>query len=331
MIYKSYLVEENIDLLKNNLILFYGENLGLKNDLRMIIKKKFRNSKILRYSQEDVLKNYDTFVNEIRNISLFENQKVFIVDHVNDKILKLIEEMQPLIDDSKIFLFGEILEKKSKLRSFFEKSKNTDVVPCYKDNEINLKKIISVKLNGYRGVTTKLINMLVDNCSMDRVRLNNELDKIATFFSDKVIEINLLEIMLNEKVDEDFDSIKDSALNGNKIVTNKLLSSTMFEPEKNIYYLNTINQRLSKLREVALLSNDKKDTSEVINNLRPPIFWKDKPNFIMQTKKWNENMLNKALKKTYEIEIKMKSSSNVNNNVLMKKLLIDVCYLANAS
>ena len=92
-----------------------------------------------------------------------------------------------------------------------------------------------------------------------------------------------------------------------------------------------LNQRLNKLREVALSSNDKKDTAEIINNLRPPIFWKDKPNFIMQTKKWNENKLNKALKKTYEIEIKMKSSSDINNNVLMRKLLIDVCYLANAS
>jgi len=331
MIYKSYLVEENIDLLKNNLILFYGENLGLKNDLRETIKKKFRNSKILRYSQDDVLKNYDAFVSEIRNISLFDNQKVFFVDHVNDKILNLIEEMQTFINDSKIFLFGEILEKKSKLRSFFEKSKNTDVIACYKDNEVNLKKIISVKLNGYKGVNTQLINILIDNCSLDRIKLNNELDKIATFFSDKVIKTNLLENMLNEKVDEDFDSIKDSALNGRKIVTNKLLSSTMFEPEKNIYYLNSINQRLNKLREVALLSSDKTDTTQVINNLRPPIFWKDKPNFIMQTKKWNVNKLNKALKKTYEIEIKMKSSSDVNNNVLMRKLLIDVCYIANAS
>lgn len=331
MIYKSYLVEENIDLLKNNLILLYGENLGLKNDLRIIIKEKFRNSKILKYTQEDVLKNYNTFVNEIRNISLFDNQKIFFVDHANDKILNLIEEIQPYVNDIKIFLFGEILEKKSKLRFFFEKSKNTDAVACYKDSEINLKKIISIKLNGYKGVTTQLINMLVDNCSMDRIKLNNELDKIATLFSDKVIKINLLENLLNEKIDEDFDSIKDSALNGNKIITNKLLSSTMFEPEKNIYYLNTINQRLNKLREVALSSNDKKDTAEIINNLRPPIFWKDKPNFIMQTKKWNENKLNKALKKTYEIEIKMKSSSDINNNVLMRKLLIDVCYLANAS
>ena len=38
MIHKSYLIEENIELLKNNIVLFYGENLGLKNDFRDKIK-----------------------------------------------------------------------------------------------------------------------------------------------------------------------------------------------------------------------------------------------------------------------------------------------------
>ena len=38
MIYKSYLVEENFKLIKSNIVLFYGENLGLKNDFKDKIK-----------------------------------------------------------------------------------------------------------------------------------------------------------------------------------------------------------------------------------------------------------------------------------------------------
>jgi len=33
MIYKSYIVEQNVKLLKNFSTLFYGENLGLKKEL----------------------------------------------------------------------------------------------------------------------------------------------------------------------------------------------------------------------------------------------------------------------------------------------------------
>ena len=34
MIYKSYLVEKNLNLLNTSLCLFFGENLGLKNDFK---------------------------------------------------------------------------------------------------------------------------------------------------------------------------------------------------------------------------------------------------------------------------------------------------------
>ena len=330
MIHKSYLIEENIDQLKNNIILFYGENLGLKNDFRDKIKLKFKNAKILRYTQEEILKSSDIVINEIRNISLFDDQKILLIDHVNDKVLNLIEELSTIGNETKIFLFADVLEKRSKLRSFFEKSKNCGVVACYKDNEINLKKLISNKLKEYSGVTPQLINTLIENCSLDRIKLNNELNKIVIFFSDKNIKPQLFEKILNQQIDDDFNTIKDSAINGNKINTNKLLSSTVLEIEKNVFYISIINQRLNKLKEIFVNAN-KKNITEIIDNIKPPIFWKDKPNFILQAKKWNEYKLNIALEKTYKTEIKLKSYTDINKNLLIKKLLVDVCDLANAS
>ena len=38
MLYKSYLIEQNINNLDKSLFLFYGENIGLKNDFKKIIK-----------------------------------------------------------------------------------------------------------------------------------------------------------------------------------------------------------------------------------------------------------------------------------------------------
>ena len=330
MIHKSYLIEENIDQLKNNIVLFYGENLGLKNDFRDKIKLKFKNTKILRYTQEEVLKSSDIIINEIRNISLFDDQKILLIDQVNDKLLNLIEELTTIDNETKIFLFADVLEKRSKLRSFFEKSKNCGVVACYKDNEINLKKLISNKLKEYSGVTPQLINTLIENCSLDRIKLNNELNKIVIFFSDKNIKPHLFEKILNQQIDDDFNAVKDSALNGNKINTNKLLSSTVLEIEKNVFYISIINQRLNKLKEIFVNAN-KKNITEIIDNIKPPIFWKDKPNFILQAKKWNEYKLNIALEKTYKTEIKLKSYTDINKNLLIKKLLVDVCDLANAS
>ena len=49
---------------------------------------------------------------------------------------------------------------------------------------------------------------------------------------------------------EDFNLLKDAALTGDKIATNKLLNDTLIEPDKIVYYLNVINQRLNKLKEI---------------------------------------------------------------------------------
>ena len=82
----------------------------------------------------------------------------------------------------------EILEKRSKLRSFFENSKEVSVIPCYADNEITIKKIINERLKGFNGLTRENVNIISENSNLDRIKLNNEIDKIITYFQDKKID-----------------------------------------------------------------------------------------------------------------------------------------------
>ena len=330
MIYKSYLIEQNINLLDKNLFLFYGENLGLKNELKDKIKFQNKNAEIINLSQDDIISNIDNFFNEILNISLFDEKKIYFINQVNDKILDAIKIIEPKIDYQKIYLISESLDKRSKIRNYFEKSNNCGVVACYNDNEISFKKIIIERLKNYKGVTAENINLISDKCNFNRDKLNNELDKIYTFFLGKNIDRHKLEILLDNKINNDFSLLKDEAFNGNRIETNKLLSDTIIDSEKNILYLNIINQRLLKLNEIFKLIGQT-SLEKAIDMLKPPIFWKDKPAFLKQAKKWNMNKIKKILNKTYNIELEIKSNSIVNKNILLKKLLIDICNLANAS
>ena len=330
MIYKSYLIEQNINLLDKNLFLFYGENLGLKNEFKDKIKFQNNNAEIINFSQDDIINNIDNFFNEIVNISLFDEKKIYFINQVNDKILDAIKIIEPKIDSQKFYLMSESLDKRSKIRNYFEKSNNCGVVACYNDNEISFKKIIIDRLKNYKGVTTENINLISDKCNFNRDKLNNELDKIYTFFLEKNINRNQLEILLDNKINNDFSLLKDEAFNGNKIETNKLLSDTIIDSEKNIFYISIINQRLLKLNEIFKLIGQT-SLEKAIDMLKPPIFWKDKPAFLKQSKKWNMDKIKKILNKTYSLELEIKSNSVVNKNILLKKLLIDICNLANAS
>ena len=329
MILKSYIVEQDINKIDKSISLFYGENLGLINDFKKLIIESNKNTTIIRLNEEEVLKKDVILFREISNSSLFEEKKAIFIDQVSDKILNQIIEIENISTDIKIYLFAGVLEKKSKLRNYFEKSKNFCVIACYEDNAITLKNIIQRKLKDFKGINMQNINLILENSNYSRAKLNNELDKINDFFHDKVLNVEKLEDLLNLKTNEDFNKLKDAAFMGERKNTNRLLSDTILEEDQNFFYLNSINQRLGKLLEINKSSAENLEIA--VNNLKPPVFWKDKQNVINQAKKWNKNKIKSIMKKTYDIEIKIKSNSIINKKLLIKKLLVDLCSLANAS
>jgi len=329
MQFKSYLIEEDLDKVQKNNFLFYGENIGLKDEFRKKIKNTYKNSEILIFNQEEILKDQNIFLSKVNNLSLFEKKKVFIVNQANDKFLPFLEILGNVDENQKFFIFADILEKKSKIRNYYEKSKDCAIVACYMDNEISIKKIIHNRLKGFQGLTSQNINLILDNCNLDRVKVNNELEKVISYFQNKKLNTEKLEVLLNTKINDDFNLLKDEALMGNKTKTNTLLCNTVIDLDKFIFYLNLINQRLTKLKEINKLSQNS-NLEEALKTLKPPIFWKDKPNILAQLKKWDEQKINSILNNTYDIEKKVKTNSKINSNVLLKKLILDICQMANA-
>jgi len=329
MIYKSYIIEKNFKSIDGNISLFYGENLGLQNDFKDIIKLENPNTSIAKYEQDNVIKDPETFLNELFNFSLFEKKKLFIINNVNDKILPTIQEIEKKIEEQKIYLFTGILDKKSKLRNYLEKSNECAIIPCYLDNEISLRNIILNKLSGFKGLSAENLNLIIQNCNLDRVKLNNELDKIRLFFKEKILEKESLEKLLNLEVHDDFNLLKDEAIKGNKMSTNTLLSNTIIDSDKSAFYLALLNQRFEKLNEIQKLTKNS-DINQILNKIKPPIFWKDKPIITQQIKKWNDKNIIKILDNIYNVEIKTKTESSINKNILIKKLIVDICNLANA-
>ena len=332
MIIKSYILESNLkSVINKKVFLFYGENSGLKKDLKKKIKNEFKNAGILNLFQDDILKNHNLLVDEIKNKSLFDEKRIIFIDQADDKILEIIENILADITEENIFIFAELLDKRSKLRTFFEKSKDLGVSPCYQDNEITIRNIITKKLNGLEGLSSEIINLIIKNTNLDRNKVNNEVDKIISCFNNKRLEINMINGLLNNETSEDFNLLKDEALNGNKDKTNKLLADTVFQNENIFFYLNLINQRINKLKQIDLLRKDQINIEAVIENLKPPVFWKDKPMLLMQAKKWDTKKINEALKKTYKVEIEIKTNNAINKELLIKNLIVELCSEVNFS
>jgi len=330
MNFKSYLIEKNYSQIeKIKSILFYGENIGIKKYFKKLIEKKNKGSKILNFLQDEILSNTNLLFNELDNLSLFEEKKIIFIENANDKILKIVENHLEGNLNYQLYFFSEILEKKSKLRVYFEKSKIYGSVPCYADNSITIQRILQEELKDFKGVSNVNLNIILESCNNDRIKVYNEIEKIKSFFQNKIIDSENLTKLVNSPKIDDFNYLKDAAIKGNKSETNKLLNTTIIDQDKSVYYLSLINQRLLKLIDILKIKRES-NIENVINTIKPPIFWKDKQNIIDQVKIWNIKKIQIILKKLYEFEITVKSNGNISKDLLLKKLLIDVCDMANS-
>jgi len=318
MIIKSFELDK-INVKSSNFYLFYGENEGYKNDA---IEKIFNiniSKNIYRYEEKEILDNFESFFESIQSKSFFEKEKLIIISRVSDKIKNIIEEIiEKNIEDIKIILNSGILEKKSKLRSLFEKNKNIICVPFYADSNQTLSKIIN---NFFREkkiiVSQEKINLLIDRCRGNRQNLRNELDKIDSFVKNKK-NINIDQIMKLTNLAENYNvsELIDSYLAANFKKTINILNENNFSIEDCMLITRTLLVKSKRLYKLLLEINNNKSIEEAISSFNPPIFWKDKETVKQQIKNWSLNRAENLIYKTNELELLIKKNSNNSINIL---------------
>ena len=206
MIYKSFELSK-IKLNNHKFYLFYGDNEGLKEEtIKNLFQKKYQD-KVQRYEEKEIIDNTNNFFNSILTKSFFDNEKLIIINRATDKIIDIVEELlKKDPDDIQIILNSKNLEKKSSLRKIFEKEKTIICVPFYEDNNQTLNSIISLFFRNKKiPISQQLINVLIERSRGDRKNLNNELDKIEHFSSNKK-SLNLEEIIKLTNLADNYDA-----------------------------------------------------------------------------------------------------------------------------
>lgn len=331
MILKTYIVEQDLKILKNyRSVLLYGENDGIKDDIKSKIKHTHKEAEIINFFEDEILKNKNLLYENINNGSLFNEKKIIFIQSATDKILEeIIYGLQKENDDTKIYIFCDNLDKKSKLRSFFEKEKNLATLPCYTDNEQTLINYVTIGLKGLKGLTGEIINIIINNSGSNRKIIKNELIKIRDFFEKKTINKEQLLEILNIRNDNGFNEIRDQVLIGRKAKVNKLLSEVDLTSEDSFFYLNSFYYRILKLAEISKENMKYNNLEETLDNIRPAVFWKDKPTYLQQIARWDLQKLNNALHKVGEVEILMKKNSHIRKDILIKNLIVSLLDEAN--
>ena len=318
MIIKSFEINK-IDIQKYNYFLLYGENQGHKNEIIEKKFKKFYSENIYNYEEGEILSNIDGFFNSVLSKSFFEDKKLVIISRVTDKISDLIEEViEKDIQDIIFVLNANTLEKKSKIRSFFEKNKKTTCIPFYEDNNQTLSIIINKFFRDKKiPISQQAMNLIIQRCRGDRQNLVNEMDKIESFTKNKKkVEIEDLLKLTNLAENFSVSELIDSCLARNKRKTLNILNENNYSLEDCILIIRTLLIKAKRILKLVESKKDSENIDDIITRFKPPIFWKDKEIVKQQMNCWTYNGIENLTYKISEIELLIKKNPVSSINIL---------------
>ena len=317
MIIKNYQLETS-NISKYNFFLFYGDNEGLKKEKIDYILKTTNTKKFL-YGEKEVLNDIENFSNSLITKSFFDNKKIILIKNATDKILNLLKDLiKRQIEEIIIIFDADILDKKSKLRNFFEKEKNIACVPFYPDD---FKSLNLISQSFFRTKKIKIsqetINLIIERSNGSRQHLKNELEKIDLYTTNKK-EIEFSEIIKLTNLGKNYDisELVENCLVKNQKKISKILNENNFSNDDTIVIIRTFLLKTKRLLDLSRNIKSNSNLETVISNYKPSIFWKEKEIVRQQLKIWSEKNLEKLINEINNTELLIKKNLNISLNIL---------------
>ena len=309
MIIKSFEIDK-IKKTQAQFFLLYGDNQGFKNEIISLLKlKKKINADV--YYEAEILKDISNFTNTILSKSFFDSEKFIIIKKSTDKIISCIEFLlEKKIDRTTLILEADILEKKSKLRTLFEKNVDLICIPFYPDNYQTLN---SIALKYFKekkiSVSNETINLIIDRANGQRQFLKTELNKIENYTMDKnKLSFEEIKKITNLGSNQDISELIDTCLNKNQNKLNNIINENILTTDDVILIIRVFLSKTKRLLKIKDNMKSAKNIDKVISSYKPPIFWKDKDIIKNQLKFWSRDEILNLINEINELEIKVKKN-----------------------
>jgi len=336
MIIKSYEIKKNkSNVLKNNLFLLYGENVGLKKDIKNFIvdelKQKNNDLEILSLYESEVINNRDNFYNLVYSGSLFSKKKIITINETTDKIIDIIKYVhEKCPQDIYLIFISNILDKKSKIRTLFEKEKELTCIPCYLDNERDLAAIAQLELKKNNIMLSReSINLLIEKSNADRNNLRNEIEKIIAYSHNKEkIEVDEIKTLINFSGDYKSDIFVNECLCGNIVQYKKIISEFYVNTINQILLLRILSNKIHRLLRIKEGTDESYNLDTILNTCKPPIFWKEKPIVKKQLALWKLKDLKEIITDINKTEILCKKNPHISTSIFLN-FFMQICKKAN--
>ena len=319
-------------------ILVYGTDYGLVCErLEKIIKSFLKNESVDNLSYNlielnalDIIREPRILTEESKSISLLSNKKIIKINNVSDSITKIIDNYLDNSDpESLILIQASSLTPNSSIRKLFENHSSAKIIPCYTDDIQSIDILVSSMLKDANiSITKDAQRALVERLGIDRLVTKTEIEKAILFAnSEQTICYEDVVSFVGDQTSINLEKLCDSAFLGDFKNTFNILQRLEKEETPAIQIIKVLMKQMQNLHNIKIGLTGGSNIETVINNFKPPIYFKRKNHIIKQSKYWSLVRIIKALSMLYKAELESKRSSSL-QKTLVRQLLISLCLIA---
>ena len=319
-------------------ILVYGTDYGLVCErLEKIIQSFLKNESLdnsaynlIELSAPNIIKEPRILAEESKSISLLSNKKIIKINNVSDSITKIINNYLDKPDpESLILIQATSLTPNSSIRRLFENHSSAKIIPCYTDDIQSIDILVSNMLQDSNiSIAKEAQRVLVERLGIDRLVTKTEIEK-AILFANSEETISYADVLsfVGDQTSISLEKLCDSVFLGDFKNTFNILQRLEKEGTPAIQIIKVLMKQMQNLHNIKISLINGLNIETVINNFKPPIYFKRKNNIIKQSKSWSLVRIIKALSILYKAELESKKSSSL-QKTLVRQLTISLCLIA---
>ncbi len=257
--------------------------------------------------------------------SLFHTGKLIVINNCKDEISQIINTSLSLVHNrNNLVLCAGVLKKNGKLRQLLEKNQDVGVLHCYtRDVETITKEITIILKRNNISYETSVPQVLANNIINDGAIIENEINKILLYFGSnrtRHLTLRLLSSIIACNKGSELDLLCIAVITGAvQDLVNML--ETLYSFQNN--YIMVIRFLQYFLARVISVQMSNIDVEQATNNLKPPVFGKQKMNFINAVERSNLYNNIMLLELCIDIECNLKKLDISNPLTLLSQSLLD--------
>ena len=268
--------------------------------------------------------------NELDTFALTNDKRVILLNLSSD----LNKEQADCIIDSKsqsiIIINAGELKASSPLRKAFESDKNFIVIPCYNSSNIDIMTLLNNKLKEKNLTMRKdAKDLIVGSLGNDYGNTISEIEKILNYHKngDEISKSEVESIIVSSSnviVTDLVDAVFEKKTKG----ISRLYHSVIDEFNPAQILIITSNHVLRLMELLAEKTDSNLPSKQVIENSKPPIFFKRHPSFQKQLTTWNRDLLDDVIEILSETTVETRKNNDLSVE-LTERCLLKISALKN--